>query len=377
MSEVIQDVRRGFTSASNAAADAACPGRHNAQRGIPEPEKSEDANTGTRIHMALADQLDLRKLSLDERETFDACRDIEKRTVSAYFGEVEHSQKEPLKVWRHQRLWAKVPPTGVEHSGEADVMYRRGNKVLIADYKCLTGDVADSPKNLQLRDLAVLAFGAFVTIEEVATLIIQPLVTHTPEVCVYRKPDLDKAMAAMYQRVLASNIPQAPRFAGETQCQFCLAAKAGTCVEYQRWAGQMAPPQILTVLEIPMATWTPEQRAVCAGALGPAMDFLEQMKAFFKDGLAKDPSFLPGWKLQPGNKRETITDPQQCYTRFAALGGSLEQFMGTIAVGKSKLKDAVNVVTGARGQALEKAIKTLTDGITETGQNAPSLRKIE
>lgn len=373
MSDPIDPIRRGWSSASNAAADAACPGRHNAQRGIPEPAKSADATFGTRIHQALADQQFIPKLTLDEREVFDACREIEKKTVSAYLGDT----KDPVRVFRHQRSWVKVPPNGLEHSGEADVVYRAGNRLVIADYKVLAGDYPDSPRNLQLRDLAVLFRGAFVTITEVATLIIQPFVTHSPEVCVYTAADLDEAQARMFARVIASNDPASPRVPGEAQCQFCLAAKAGKCLEYQKWAGQITPPQMLSVLEVPMASWTPEQRVLAMNALGPALDLLEQMKAFFKEGIAKDAGFIPGWTLAPGNKRETITNPQECLNRFMAFGGKLEQFMPSISVGKTKLREALHEVVGAKGLALDKAMQALTAGIIEVNQNAPSLRKVE
>lgn len=364
-------IRRGWTSASNAAADSACPGRHFAQRGILEPAKSEDASSGTRIHQALASGAVLQKLTLEEREVYDACREIEKRIVGQYFGDT----KDPMRVFRHERAWVKVPSIPpapwLEHSGEADVVYRAGNRALIADYKTLAGDVEDSPRNLQLRDLAVLFRGAFVTVDEVATLIIQPFVTHTPEVCVYTKADLDTAQAAMFARVIASNDPASPRVAGKPQCDFCLAARAGKCLEYQKWAGAFTPPALQELVTVAMANWTPDQAARAADALAPAYDFLDQVKAYLKEHVP------PGWALAPGNKREVITNPQECFTRFAALGGTLEQFMGTIAVGKTKLREALNTVTGAKGAPLDKAVQALCAGIVDVSQNAPSLKKVK
>ncbi len=374
MSNVIDDPRKGATSASNALADSLCPGRFLAQRGIPEPPRSADASMGTRIHQALATELEPAKLTLEEREVFDACREIEKKTVSQMFGE------EKLAVFRHKRAWCNVPKinepgTFLFHSGEADVVYRGGSRILVIDYKTLAGDVPDSPRNLQLRDLAVLFRGAFVTITEAATLIVQPFVTHTPEVCVYNTPDLDRAQGDMFARVAASNDPGSQRIAGEAQCQFCLAKTR--CATYQKWAGQMTPPALLNVLEIPMASWTVEQRLTAASAMKPAMDLLEEMKEWFKTNVAKDPNFLPGWFLQPGNKRETITNPDKCFERFAAIGGTMKQFMACISVGKTKLKEQTNVVTGAKGKALDAAIGTLTEGIVEVSQNAPSLKRKE
>lgn len=366
----VNDPRKGATSASSASYDAVCSGRFLAQKGLPDV-KSEEAESGSAIHAALADSTKggLPKLSLEQRELFDSCRDIEKRLASGYFGDAKE-----VKVFREERFWAKVPDGKgghFNHSGQADVVYRSGSKVLCLDYKTGNNEAPESPRNMQLRDLAVLTRGAFVLVDEVATAIVQPLVTHTPEVCVYTKADLDTAQAAMFARVIASNDPASPRVAGKPQCDFCLAARAGKCLEYQKWAGALTPPALQELVTVAMANWTPAQAARAADALAPAYDFLDQVKAYLKEHVP------PGWTLAPGNKREVITNPQECFTRFAALGGTLEQFMGTIAVGKTKLREALNTVTGAKGMALDKAVTALTQGIVDVSQNAPSLKKVK
>jgi hypothetical protein len=367
-------IRRGWTSASNAGPDSLCPGRHLAQRGIPEPPKKDEfAASGQKIHNALAhDDQGTSGLTLEEREVFDNCRKIEKETVLQYFG----STTEPMRVFRHRRHWAQIRngEQMFEHSGEADVIYRAGTRLLIADYKTLAGDTTESPRNLQLRDLAVLAWGALTPITEVATVIIQPFVTHNPEVCIYSGEDLAQSQEEMFLRVAASNNPDSLRVPGEEQCGYCLAKSQ--CVEYLKWAGKILPPQLLP-LDTPMAAWTPEQRAKAANALGPAFELLEHVKKSLKEGLSKDPDFVPGWALVPGAKREAIVNAQECFNRFTAMGGTLQQFIACISVGKTKLREALNEVTGAKGMGLDKAMKSLTDGIVEFNQNAPSLKKVD
>lgn len=376
----MSDPRQGFTSASNAQADSLCPGRHLAQRGIPEPARGADATSGQRIHQALAQTNEtpfkMDSLTLEEREVFDACRAIEKKTVLAYFGQTD-PVKEPVRVFRHLRHWVRIQaPDGTlfPHSGEADVIFRSGTRALIADYKTLAGDTPDSPKNLQLRDLAVLAWGNMPPLVEIATVIIQPFVTHSPELCVYSAEDLATAQTEMQLRVAASNNPDSQRIPGSPQCDFCLAKSK--CVEYLGWAGKVLPPQLFP-LDVPMVGWTPEQRARAADALGPAFDLLNNIKESLKAGIERDPNYCPGYVLQPGNKRETITNPQELFNRFTALGGTIEQFMVCVSIGKGKLREATNEVTGAKGMGLDKAIKLLTDGIVEISQNAPSLKKVE
>lgn len=376
------DIRRGWTSASNASADRACPGRHLAQAGIPDIP-SEEAESGKLIHAALADSGNLLKykMSLAQREIFDACREVEKSVIGLFFEQPALSNGEGrFRAFREERFWTKFKLSGdngreYEHSGVPDVVFRSGLKALVVDYKTGSGDVVESARNEQLRDLACLVRGKFVTVSEVGTVIIQPLVTHTPEICLYTSEDLDRATKEMFDRIVASNDPNSPRVPSEIACKFCR-AKNKNCAEYQQWAGQITPPAMLSVLVVPMVNWTSEQRAVAANALQPAMEFLENLKEFLKQGLEHDPAFVPGWGLTPGAKREEINNPQAVFDRFIKVGGSVEHFMPAVKVLKSKLKEQLSALTGARGKPLDILIKGLTDGYVDFKQNAPSLKRL-
>lgn len=381
---ISEDVRKGATSASNALADSLCPGRHLAQKGLPEPERSEDAQMGTRIHNALAKESGvLSALSLAERDMFDSCRDIEHKIVAQFFGGEPETAK-GYRVFRHERLW--LPNSGkpgfFAHSGEPDAVFRMGTKALVADYKVLTGDVADASSNQQLRDLAVLVAGAYPPLDQVATVIIQPLVTHSPEVCLYTLDDLTRAYGEMVGRVKASNDPKSPRVAGEVQCKFC---KAKTkCPEFNRWQGSLIPVAVIPddlgmkddLFSVAMANWTPDQRALVAGILPIATKRLDEIAQFLKGLLKADDSSIPGWQLKAGNTRETITDPQGVFDRFAALGGKLPQFFPCVKIEKGKLAEAMAEVTGAKGQKLKSAMGALLEGFTESKQNQPSLERV-
>lgn len=374
------DIRKGWTSASNAAADSFCAGRHIAQRGIPE-KQSDDAEGGRAIHEALHDSDDS-KLTVAQKDIYQSCKAIEAKLVAAVFGE-----KVAPVAFREQRYWCKFDvgtagkTVALEHSGQADVVYRAGVRALVIDYKTLQGDVEDSPKNLQLRDLACLVKGNLIVVTEVATAIIQPLVTHDPEVCMYTEPDLKRSEQEMFNRIAASNMLEAKRVAGETQCKFCLAKKG--CPEYSRWSGAMIPTGTLEpvvkdlIFRTAMQSWTPSQRAMVAGLLSPASKALDEIKEFLKDGLAKDANFIPGWSLTPGNKREVINDPQACFDRFAAIGGKLESFMGSVSISKTKLKEAINGVTGSVGRKLDEEVGKLIEGIIDVSHNSSSLKKVD
>jgi hypothetical protein len=316
------------------------------------------------------------KLSLEQREMFDACREIEGKLRDQYFGAGAGDNKNPMRVFRERRFWLKLTSRDgkglFEHSGQADVVFKHGTRLLVLDYKTLAGDKTDSPKNGQLRDLAVLAAGEIVGTQEVAVAIVQPLFTHSPEVCLYGPDDLKRAALELYGRIVRSNDPQSPRVAGAIQCAYCLAKL--NCREYQAWAGAMVNAP-LSILEVPVAQWTGEQCAIFLATEGVARKWLDVCRDAVKARVEADPSAVPGWALKPGAVTEKITDPQACFDRFAALGGDIKQFMMTVSVGKGKLKEAIHEVTAAKGQQLDKAVKALTEGITEQKQNAPSLVK--
>lgn len=365
------DLRGGHTSASAASADAACSGRHMAQRGLSDV-KGEFSESGDRLHAALFSN-DLSCLKdLKERDTFDACQSIEAKIVSQCFGPGVDT-----KVFREKRFWIEFDESNLKHSGQVDACHRAAMKALVIDYKSLMGEIPESPKNMQLRDLAVLVRHNLVFVDEIAVAVIQPWVTHSPEICLYAKDDLILAEAQLYDRVIASNDSNSPRVPGELQCKYCLAARHGKCLEYQRWAGQVTPPALLSVLEVPVASWTPEQRSTAMNALKPAYALLESIEGHIRQGLEKDPDFCPGWHLAPGQKRESINNPQLVYERFIALGGKHEDFMSAVAVMKGDLKQALHDCTGAKGLMLDRAIKTLTEGCVSVTETRPSLKRKE
>lgn len=366
-----QDERKGGTSASNAEPDLRCPARFLRQKPYPEVT-GEFAEFGNLIHDALAEnaqnQTALKKLSLPQREIFDQCREVEKKLLLRFFP--DQGSQFPVKIFREQRFWVIVDGKFI-HSGKADFIARSGSRGLIIEYKTLPGDVPESPENRQLRDQMVLASGHLL-LDEVGVAVDQPLVTMDPVITVYKADDIKRAEAEMFERVRRSNDPNSPALAGEVQCKFCRAKPH--CIEYQKFAGTMVPG-MLNLLEVPVAVWTPSQRGYFCEQESVARTWLDETKEAIKAGAQLDPNFVEGWYMAPGAKRDTIVDPQSVFNRFAALGGTVGKFMGTVSVGMGKLREALNDLTGARGKALDAAMKTLTEGLVETKQNAPSLKR--
>ena len=376
MSEALlqTDPRKGFTSASNAQADLGCPGRHLACKGLPD-DSTQYAESGTEVHAALAKR-DPKGLTLEQVETYDRSVEIEAKAVEAFFGS---SATLNIKVWREERLWLEVPKLSlsdpeVSHSGQPDVVYRAGKAALVADYKCGFVEVAESSKNLQLRDLAVLVQQSLIGVETVATVVIQPLATMKPEICVYNQDDLQIALHQLIARVKRSNEVGAPRVAGEVQCKYCVAKSQ--CREYQTFAGAMVPG-MLSVLGVPVKAWTPEQRAMFMERQSVAVKWLADCKDAIKEGLMTDPEFVVGWGLKPGRKVESIKDPKVCWERCQQAGLTLQGFMDCINVGKTSLKEVLHEGCGLKGKALNEAMARITDGIVDVREDAPTIVRKE
>lgn len=381
MNAELIDERRGSTSASNAQSDLLCPGRHLAQRGIPHVD-SKDTLFGQRIHNALAKR-DSAGLSLEEADIYESCTSIEGKVVREFYGSAVPANE--LRSWPEQRFWiqfqAQFPPPHpsqkpelrvYEHSAKPDRVYRHGPKLLILEYKTLAGDVADSPRNLQLRDQGVVCQGHFLA-DEVGAVIIQPLVTHTPEIVLYQKADLDRAKQELFARVVASNDPRSARVPGEVQCKFCLAKTK--CLEYQRWAGAMVP-NMLNLLDVAVQDWAPDQRALFCDRFDVAQKWLNQCWEAMEQGAAKDPSFVPGYAMFPGAERKKITNAQAVFERFNQAGGTVDQFLATVEIVQTRLKDQLSGLTQLKGKKLDDKFKALIDGQFSVTTNKASLKKV-
>lgn len=365
--EAQRDPREGWTSASNAEADLICPGRHQAQKNMPD-SSSSDAERGNRVHAALAANNPNLTDTLEEREMVEACQTIEKKVVGKYFNLLEGQTSNPI---REKRLWVKAA-SGLRHSGQPDAVHIHGNKALIVDYKSGNSDVPESPRNLQLRDLAVLVWLDKQSLESVAVCIIQPLVTWEPEICEYSKLDIATATVELEQRMKACNAPNAPRIAGDKQCKFCK-AKA-TCVEYNRFAAHNLP-MTRSLVDVPLSNWTGDDYAAFLDKFALAQQWLDDAKEAAKVWLASGRE-IPGFALKPGATRETIKDAQTVFDRFSAVGGSAEAFMAAVSVTKGKLKESLAAVTGQKGKRLNEELEKLLAGCTDEKQTAPSIVKV-
>lgn len=368
MSE-LADPRGGWTSASAAPFDALCPGRHQAQKGMPQQE-TEYSQFGTRIHEALA-KGDGSKLTIDEFDIYRSCQEIEQSVLQKVFGSGWEEAKETAH--RHERLWYDMG--GVKHSGELDAFFSYKMTLLVVEYKTLPGQVSSSPENLQLRDQVCLAWMNGIKLHtEAVTVVIQPLVTRSPKLCTYTPDDVTRSIKEMRARILASNSPTALRVAGTPQCDYCRAKTK--CLAYNQWAGSKLPVNA-GLMAVPVSSWTPDQRRIFLENRAAAQKWLDTCEADIKRLLEKDKDCVPGWCLEDSGKTETITNPQAVFDRFAQAGGNINAFMKCVKITKGTLKEELAAVTGMKGETLNKCFDLMLDGLVESKPKAKSLGRIK
>lgn len=380
---VMVDPRGGWTSASNAAADERCHGRHLAQKQAPKRKllDSDDAAFGRKIHEALVTE-NPEGLDTQQVKVYEMVLDIRAKVIDQVFG----GDAPNIKVIKERRFKVgvlsvpgKVNSARFEHSAQLDYLARMGNRLLIIEYKTLPGEVANASQNLQLRDQAVCSARTLVA-THVITCVIQPLVTHQPELCEYDAAALTKAENELFARVRNSNNPQAWRTPNPISCKFCTATVI--CPEYQEWAGSRLP-QTQSLTTVPLSQWSPAQRAEFCTMLPVAQKWLDDCKAEMKRLLKESPELVPGFTLKEGAERVAIIDPQQLFDRLVAASPDLKVdellplYMRCVAVKKGDFEGLVRKATGLKGKALHAKLESMLEGIVAIARNDSSIAKVK
>lgn len=369
MSAVATQERGEWTSASNAQADSQCQGRHQAQKGIPDVT-SGDAAFGNAIHAALS-KGSAEGLTAQQEDIYESFLAIEKKLLVQFFGpEVEGITPKPVC---EKRYWAKWPD-GLQHSGQLDRVHRKGPRALIIECKSLVGEIPESPKNMQLRDQAALFDTGNALLTEVGVAVIQPLATHSPELCIYNREHLMRAREEMYKRVAASNKPDAPRTAGAVQCKFCK-AKA-SCQNYQTWATTQLPVQ-KSLVDVPIASWTPDQRKQFADSFDVAQKWLNNAWDYLEQLAKADPAAVPGYQMVAGSPRSKIVNLQAVFDRASKHNVPLELFLNKSTISKTDLNEIVRASAKLKGKGLTAAVEEIIGDDVQVSDVKDSLKKVK
>ena len=356
----MSDERKNLPSASSMERYQLCLGSFAAEQGQPD-QPSSDAESGNRIHAALAGETVNPPLTDDEERTAESCK-IQAEAL------IHNTVEDGGVILRETRIWH----IGEGWSGKPDVVALSacGKRALVIDYKTGRGEVADATSNMQLRALAVLVADEYWA-DEVTVAIVQPLAGPV-STCTYDSAALDIAREEIARIIEGIHKPDAQRIPSAKACKYCRAKSV--CPEAQKLATDAPLMVSRNGRELSI---TPERMAEFLEQIPAIEAVVEAVQAKAKRMLEADPASVPGWTLKPGAVRESITDPAQVFGRFLALGGTQEQFMPAITVAKTKLRDAVKAVTSEKGKALDARMDAVLDGCTEAKPTAPSLVRVK
>lgn len=360
----MSDERNNLPSASGFERIQLCNGSWLAQLGMPE-ESGPDAEKGEMIHSALSGAFPANSLSSEDQETYERCMSLLEVAV-AEFKERFAIQSPPTESLREERLWGRDEWLHKRWSGKPDVVLMWERHALIIDYKTGRNPVPTSG-NLQLKALAVLVHEEF-GCDIIGVKIVQPHCKQD-ELVVYMPSDFPAMSHEINELVRITQKPGGALTPSEAACKYCKAkSKCSAALKVVETLPAEVPKQSGEIM------LSPEQIANVLDAARVAEDVIESVRNKAKRMLEAGIE-IPGWTLKPGVIRESVSNVPMLFSRFTAIGGTQEQFIGTVKVTKKDLKDAVRAVTGTKGKALDTQLDFLLDGITESKQNAPSLVK--
>jgi hypothetical protein len=374
MTEQPTNERRGLPSASAMPRIADCPGSLDICRSIPD-RPTDDSDFGNKIHDYLAGKIPMEDLTFEQLDRAEECQKIEAKVLAQWRLRNQIPDDAAVIVTRDsERLWHYHDGQRA-YSGVADVTYQWTDRALVLDYKTLPGDHAEASENLQLRTLACLVdrkFGYKMAVIEVA--IIQPLVTHSPEVCSYDAEAMKAAHAEIGAILRAANAPDAPRRVGP-QCRFCR-ANDGTCPEAR---GEVVAVSKFTLQPEPGALSIANTDLLALyDRIGPVMKMVESIKAELKHRVATDPETWRqlGVELVEGNGKRKVSDITTLGTRVNALGVSWEEITAACNITMKALKPLVRKATQLKGMGLDNKVDELLEGCVTTSTGKPKLKRI-
>lgn len=366
----MQDERKGLPSASGAQRYSLCRGSFLAEQGFPD-NRTEDSERGDRIHAVLAGSTAMDTLSEEDQDLARKCL-FQADALIAAMGS-------PCVSYTHKRMWYHG-----RWSGEADLIAVTEDSVsaLVVDYKTGRGEVEESPRNMQLRALAVLAMVEY-GVSNVSVAIVQPLVSRDPVVTRYEYSDLLKAAYEVDYVMRDSVVMGHQRNPSPDACKYCKANGTDRCPESRNVVEDLNPSKELAVIEAVTAISNPIE---LARFLDACVEVKEKIKAAEKTiekaheqavKMIQSGVEIPGWTLKEGREIEEITEPAQVFGNWIAMGGDADRFQKAVSVTKKALGEVVKQQWPTlSGNESKDRVESLIAGATETKRSEPSLVRV-
>ncbi len=357
-----QDDRHGLPSASAVQRYKDCAGSLNLCKGVEEfqtAEVKEWAESGDRIHSWLwcSDFIEL--TDPQELEVAELCATQRAGLVARVFGE----NSEYAKVLKEDRLWLTDGRKRI-FSGKGDDIRMYADTGLIIDFKTGRGDTPESPKNLQLRSLAVLLRAQGYPLRKIYVAIIQPLVNREPLITCYDEGDLLMAHKELMDILAAIQKPDAPLHAGEC-CKFCPAkfrcpaAKGALEILATAEVADQSLPQLLDLAKI-------------------CEPIIKAIRSRAKELLKENPDAVPGWILGKAATVRSITDPFKVYELLVheKLITRDQFLMDCVSVGIGDLEKAVAKANGFKAAVAKDTVNSVCAPFIELKPKEQPLEKL-
>lgn len=391
------DPRQGLPSASGLYRLRNCPGSYRMERdaiarGMAPPDDSDAAASGTRIHRWLETESeeDWQALSYAEQDTAARCHAQATHILADFTRRHGNTDWEMREVRQAVNAFGVVfhasKPKDRIGSGQADLIARAGNHLLVIDYKTGRADVTPAESNDQLRGLAPLF--ADTNPESVTVAIVAPMVGQ-PTVAVFDRDALKAAKAWLVQTWL--DAPHATETAAGPWCQYCPGRLI--CRAYADHNAQTLAPLTQDGLPADKAkealfARAYESDAATLAEMGERVKMLEWGAAAIKSAIRKrleeggqdaDELKAAGWSLKEEGGAREITDPDKAAQLLAPLlagaeGGATAALMRAAKLSAATLTEELHKASGKKSatrynitgkEAKELLAQTLGDLITQ------------
>src|SRR2546430_8019 len=362
-------------SASNLHRRYLLPGSQAREEDLPDvPPQYREEGVLLPRHMAGPD-LPTADLTHDQIELLDQCRRMEDEFIDAVLKQhalgleqpQDHRELElPFKRDNHPLFWNHI---------DRLLIYPKARIGVIIDYKSGWLQVPGADVNLQLRCYALVASEAF-GLERVHAAILPARLAAPIQNVLYEPMHMPKVRLQIERLWDACHRPDAPRLPNYQACQYCKGLQLGVCREARALALSVTQSgKLADRPEVILAAMSASDRT----KLFDAFALAEKLRKTFTDAakplVAREPEYIPGWKLVPGGANETVTDQAGLRARLLDMGVTEDQFLAICKPVKEMLTDLVRAKLQIPGKAPESAIAKLLDGLVDRTPKATSLRR--
>jgi hypothetical protein len=354
------DERAGLPSASEYDRFLACRASYLLSRkahalGQVAHQWSPAADLGTKKHLASTEGPEI--LSEAEREDWETVQRKREEFIKGWLG----PSQEPFSSIKEERLWLR---RGIRPllTGKPDEILRQGNRVAILDFKFGSYRVADPAEHVQLSIYALLVSREDDTIEEVTVQILSPHFDFEP--FTYTRAELDRLHQSVLVLINSLSDPGEP-VPGEW-CRWCPARLICRAARNEAETAALAK-----VIELPLG----EPAANLLTQIKRAKALFQEIEAFYKRVLEREPGAIPGWSLVPGDVRRSIENPIKAFEHLVELL-SVQEFLACCSVSVPELERAWGKKKRQSANQAKESFKRLLGDLLSEKRNAPSLKAL-